>query len=95
MTRQQLESDPDWQATFSIVKRAGRHSCLMRTVPDAAGRLGYYWYDVDYNGIFAWGATRTFLGLAALRDAIADGFLQLVAGEIPADDLSPVGRRDR
>ena len=92
MTRQELEAGRHWQATFSIVRRPGRYSCLMRTVPDSAGRVDYYWHDVDYAGIFAWGATRNFLGLASLRDAIADGFLQLVAGEVPADDLSPVRR---
>jgi len=49
----------------------------MRTV-----KGGFYWHTPDYQGLFAWGATRTFLpDLTA--DAMARGYLELVAGELP------------
>jgi len=49
----------------------------MRTV---AG--GYYWDTPEYKGMFLWGATSTYRH-KDLQDALDEGLLVLVKGELP------------
>jgi hypothetical protein len=81
--RKRQEAKDNWQATFEIVRRPGRYLCLMRTVPNLAGQVGYYWHEPDHQGMFAAGATSTFLGADDLRREVANGFLLLVTGAMP------------
>ena len=53
MTRQDLETQPNFVATFQ--HKNGPIECLMATIHG-----GRYWHKPDYQGIFAWGATRSF-----------------------------------
>lgn len=79
MTRQELERQPHWQATFERTRPdvTERFDCLMRTITG-----GYYWHTPDYQGLFAAGATRTYHP-SFLASALASGHLKLVAGSLP------------
>ena len=71
MTRQEIESLPNWQASFKSPYNA-RVSCLIRNL-----KGGYYWQWADYDGLFAWGETAIYSGLADLSR------LELLAGTKP------------
>ena len=85
MTRESLEAEPNWQATYYYPK-AGTFVCLMRTYFPGH----YYWHEVGYDGLFPWGATRSFdpignpgFGLRGLAFEAERGISELVAGAPP------------
>ena len=57
-TQAYIESKPNWIASYQV--RNGTVWCLMAT----ANGLGSYWEIPDYAGLFPWGATLTFCGVA-------------------------------
>ena len=78
MTRERLEAKDNWRATFECTQKPGRFTCLMGTIYPVI----YYWHDVDYDGMFASGATRP-ASLSFLADAVSRGYLKLVSGVLP------------
>jgi hypothetical protein len=83
VTRQQLEAEPNWQATFErprVPEGGSRFVCLMRTIHEGL----FYWHTPDYQGLYQWGATRVAEYLREeLDSAIPGGYLRLVAGTSP------------
>jgi hypothetical protein len=82
MTREQAEAAPNWQATYYNPK-TGRYTCVMRTLTPGS----YYWHSPDYQGLFAWGATRSF-DHVGLTFAERHGYAVLTAGT-PPPQLEP------
>jgi hypothetical protein len=87
MNRQQLEAEPNWQATFErprVPEGGYRFTCIMRTIHEGL----FYWHTPDYEGLYQYGATRVAPELQAeLASAIPGGFLRLVAGTMPTFPL--------
>ena len=57
-TQAYIESKSNWIASYRV--RNGKIMCLMAT----ANGLGSYWELPNYDGLFPWGATLTFCGVA-------------------------------
>ncbi len=72
MTREYIERQPGWVATFRCL-RNGNLACLMKT---PTGH--WYWSYPDYQGLFPYGATGPF-DAAFLQDALSRRVLEPVA----------------
>ena len=82
LDRTYLETKANWQATFAL--RDGKIWCLMRAVTG-----GFYWYESDYQGLFAWGASSNF-NQKNFADGLERGNLRLLAGTIPQEISNPI-----
>ena len=72
MTREYIERQPGWVATFRCL-RNGKFACLMKT---PTGH--WYWSYPDYQGLFPYGATGPF-DPAFLKDALSRHVLEPAA----------------
>ena len=85
LDREWHESQENWQATYRVGNTEKFH-CVMRSIFPGS----YYWSIPDYDGLFAYGATRNFT-FALFDYDMEYGLLELVAGAHP-EKLEPVYR---
>lgn len=79
MNKEELEEQPNWQATFRRTRLSiPAFSCLMRSLTITGG---FYWHFPDHRGNVA-GATMPCT-ITYLIDALERGALELISGHQP------------
>ena len=79
-SREQLEEQPNWVATFEFTNSPGKYRVLMK---HPIGE-GLYWHDVSRAALpWQWGITNVYEGDTFLNDVLEGDYMQKVAGELP------------
>lgn len=78
MKIKELESKPNWIATFKRTRRnvKEKYDCLMKSFNGS-----YYWHTPDYEGMFMWVTTRSFDAKTTI-ELLKNKDLELVKGEL-------------